>query len=222
MPTQSVVTSDGHQEQVMQGAAACSPLELQLRRTRISSIVAGVMVAACFVWAVWPAPSRDQPQGTVQDVTQAAAQAPAAMWDAAAFDAPLWEVPKEQVVAVVSPPPPPPPPPPLRLQLIAIMHVPQDGDARTNSGAKQANSSAPVLNAAGAYRAALYDPDSDATSVVGVGDVIGGRRVTAVDAHRITLVLGELPQSLTLDAGTPAEQMPRAESGGRVGRGGVR
>jgi hypothetical protein len=69
----------------------------------------------------------------------------------------------------------------------------------------------------------LYDPDSDTTSVIGVGDVVGGRRVTAIAAQRVTLGLGELSQSLTLDDGAEAAQLQRSDSGGggRGGRGGA-
>ncbi len=222
MPKQPLVWSGDHGEHVGRDAGARSPLDLQRRRTRTTGIVTGVMVAACAVWAVWPAHSRDLPQRFVQEVTQVTALAPSASFDAAAFDAPLWQVPKEPVVAVASPPPPPPPP--LRLQLIAIMHAPHDGGVQTEKSARRASALPTAAGEGGGYRAALYDPDSDTTSVIGVGDVVGGRRVTAIDAQRVTLVLGELSQSLTLDDGAEAAQLQRSDSGGggRGGRGGAR
>jgi hypothetical protein len=115
-------------------------------------------------------------------------------WNLAAFEAPLWHVPPAEVIAIA--PPPPPPPPPLRLQLIGIVRVSPTPD-------QTASQSAPHMTTPGAYHAALYDPDSDTTHIVGEGATVGNRTVARVESNRVTLMLGELVQSLVLDTDQP-------------------
>ena len=134
-------------------------------------------VLACAAWALRPlgAPPR-VPASPI--ATPAAHDGPAQpALDTAAFRAPLWVTPP-------APPPPPgptPPPPPLRLQLIAIL----------KEGAE--------------YRAALYDPDADALTVVGAGDTIAGRTVERIGAADLSLKDHGLTRTLSLrtDGGTP-------------------
>lgn len=81
--------------------------------------------------------------------------------DGAAFRVPLW------VAEPASPPPPQetviPPPTPLRVQLLAILHE------------------------EGAYKAVVYEPDSDRILFVAAGDKIGARNVDVVDRISLTL-----------------------------------
>lgn len=115
---------------------------------------------ACAAFAFWPL----RPIGIntpVIERTQSPAKQVVAL-DTAAFRAPIW-------VAEPPPPPPPapiatpPPPPPLRLQLLAII---RESDA---------------------YKAAIYDPDTDRILVVAAGEKLGTRTVERVD--KATLML---------------------------------
>jgi hypothetical protein len=100
--------------------------------------------------------------------------------DLAAFRTPIW-------VAEPTPPPPaapaqpPPPPPPLKIQLLAII---REGDT--------------------AYRAAVYDPDTDQILVVAAGEKLGLRTVEQVDKSSLTLRDETGKRTLALkEGGTP-------------------
>jgi len=108
-----------------------------------------------------PAPVNEEPEVDDRSHMQVAL-------DDAAFHAPLWLAP---------PPPPAPPPglpkpaplPPLKLQLLAIIRVPEAASDEAR------------------YRAMLYDPDIDAIIEVAAGATIGDRTVVGVTPNEITL-----------------------------------
>lgn len=118
-----------------------------------------VLIGTLVVWVWWPLGSASV---TPPEITAAARPVPTplvAALDVDAFRAPVWVAPPPVSAAA----PPPPPPPPLKLQLLAIM---REGTA---------------------YKAALYDPDSDRLLVVGSGDRVSGQTVDGVAADRVSL-----------------------------------
>jgi hypothetical protein len=123
------------------------------------SLSRAVMLAVFAGLAWWAVAPVRGPGVAHHDVPPLPEAAPiqVAVLDTAAFRAPLW-------VSPPAPPPapaPPPPPPPLRLQLLAV-----------------------VLEG-GAYRAVLYDPDTDRVLVASEGQTVSGRTLERVSARGV-------------------------------------
>lgn len=131
----------------------------------------GVAVALSGVFALWPLKGAEA-QAPVIARPEPVLQRRLAALDQSAFRVPIW-------VTEASPPPPPAPPkvtppPPIRLQLLAI--VKEDG----------------------AYKAAVYDPESDRLLVVGAGESIGLRSVDKVGATSVSIRDGASVRTLAL------------------------
>jgi hypothetical protein len=59
------------------------------------------------------------------------------------------------------------------------------------------------VHAGSAYRASLYDPDSDKVLEVGPGETIAGRTVESVTAAEVKIKDGGLTRTLSLREGDP-------------------
>jgi len=153
----------------------------RLRRVRLWCAAACITSAA---WAFWPVrmPRLEGPSPGSPGTTETPMPVALSPLNLAAFDAPVWLVPRAP-----EPPPiaasPPPPPPPLKLQLLGVsVEASPDGAI---------------------YRAVLYDPDADAICVAAAGEAVAGRRVTRVTASDVTLALGAVEQTLALRPDQP-------------------
>lgn len=153
-----------------------------MSRTLLIRGAVGLAVMLAAWWALRPLPGVTELSGakggadlrSSQSADEPASDAPdkttMVALDESVFHAPLWLAP---------PPPPPPSPspetpkpaplPPLKLQLLAIVRVPE------------------VASDEARYRAMLYDPDADAIIEVAAGQIIGDRTVVGVTQHEITL-----------------------------------
>ena len=154
------------------------------RRTRMVRLWCTATCLTSAAWAVWPVRMLRLDGPATKAPVTAETPAPVAILplNLAAFDAPVWLVPR-----ALEPPPiagnPPPPPPPLKLQLLGV--------------SVQSSADGPI------YRAVLYDPDIDAICVAAAGEVVAGRRVTRVTASDVTLALGAVEQILALRPDQP-------------------
>ncbi len=148
---------------------------MTLLRHRILFISA---VAASAAFAFWPMTPAAIMTPTI-DQSPAAPKQVAAL-DLAAFRTPIW-IAEPRPPAPTPPAAAPPPPPPLKLQLLAII-------AESNGGA---------------YKAALYDPDTDRILVVAAGERVGTRTVEQVDKTTLTLRDGDGPRVLALKESGP-------------------
>ena len=115
--------------------------------------------AAAAAWGLWPLRPLEVSRGESVAPARPSGETALAALDTDAFRAPLWVAPP----APPAPPAPAAPPAPLRLQLLAVVH----------EGA--------------AYRAMLYDPDSDKLMVVGEGEKAGARTVEKVTASGVQI-----------------------------------
>lgn len=179
------------------------PLEVARHRLGTARAVSVIVLLVAGVWAFWPlSVAKVEAEDVVprRSTLPESAESPAASiaslpeLDIESFNAPLW--------TVAQPPPPPaaaPPLPPMKLQLLGIDSLQEDG--------------------AVVYRAVLYDPDQDKVLVLRSGDTIGPRVIRHVDRRSVTLALanagdGRSPagdQVLSLHPG----DTPAAPSGGR-------
>jgi len=156
-------------------APSPTPSPRALDRSRASTrrvLVTGT--ALCLIaalWAVWPS-ARPALMLTEPDTRVASTESPPPPLDLAAFDTPVWTI--AEPIKVAAAQPPPPPPPPLRLQLLGIV---REGDA---------------------YKAVLYDPDSNKVRVVAAGEDLQGRRVERIAADTVSIKTGALVQMLAL------------------------
>ncbi len=129
------------------------------------------VLLGCAVFAAWPQSATPIALPKIEPLAPEKKVPP--RLDLTAFRTPLW-------VADAAPPTAPvqaaptPPPPPLKLQLLAIIH---EGDA---------------------YKAALYDPDSDRLLIVAAGERIGTRSVESIDKAKLTLNDGAARRVLAL------------------------
>ena len=97
--------------------------------------------------------------------------------DVKAFETPVWTI-AAAPQPLAPPPPPPPAPPPLKLQLIGI------------------------IKEAEAYKAVIYDPDTNKLFVVASGEAAArGHTVDRVIADSITIKDGTLVRTLALKTG---------------------
>lgn len=157
------------------------PLVRAQATNRLARWIAGLIVVAALTGAFWPLPpikiALPEP---VEQATPASTGAIASL-NVAAFDLPLWIV-AATPVAEEKPtaPPAPLPPPPLRIQLLGI----------TRGGTPDAP----------AYKATIYDPDSDRIIIIAGGDTVGGRTVKSISTDRIAFALGQQVQTLLLRA----------------------
>lgn len=169
---------------VKSSTLASDPLDPIARSRRATTRVAAAtltFIAVCGVWALWPQSTASiDVTASPQPIAEPAEASPAptesaAPFDLAAFNAPLWINPPKPVVAKAEPPAPPPPP--MRAQLLAITNGGTGGEL---------------------HRAIFYDQDKDTLVTVGVGDMVVGRSVVAVDAAGVTLSQGTKTQRLDL------------------------
>lgn len=189
-----------------------SPLVIAERKARTALVVGVCVCAASALWALWPAGSQrhESVESAADDLTLNSAGTKRSVADPtplfaihdAAFQAPLWSVPPAPVVK--NEPPTPPPAPPLKLQLIGIL-------------TKQSAENQAQNHAATTYSAVLYDPDTDRTVTVKEGDVVATRRVERIEAQRVTFVLGNLRQSLSLDGARAEKTNSRGEPAAGAG-----
>lgn len=135
------------------------------------------LVTAAVLWVCLPLGSTSIAVPDIAaDTTAPTSISQTAALDVEAFRAPVWVAPPPVAAAA----PPPPPPPPLKLQLLAIV---REGTA---------------------YRATLYDPDTDRLLVVGSGDRVSGQTVDGVAADRVSLRDDRGVRTLSLrDGGAP-------------------
>jgi hypothetical protein len=139
--------------------------------TRRVLVAGAICTTVAGVWALW-LPTRPALMLTESDTRVASTESPPPPLDLAAFDTPVWTI--AEPIKVAAAPPPPPPPPPLRLQLLGIV---REGDA---------------------YKAVLYDPDSNKVRVVAAGEELQGRRVERIAADTVSIKTGALVQVLAL------------------------
>ncbi|MCC6676319.1 MAG: hypothetical protein IT436_04170 [Phycisphaerales bacterium] len=167
-----------------------------MSRALLIRAVGGLAVMLAAWWALRPLPGVTELLGveggadlrSSQQADEPAPDAPdeTAMvaLDESVFHAPLWLAP---------PPPPAPPPepakpaplPPLKLQLLAIVRVPEAASDEAR------------------YRAMLYDPETDKIIEVAAGETIGDRTVVGVTQHEITLKDRAGTRTLSLRADAP-------------------
>ncbi len=141
-------------------------------RMRKAALIA--VLLACAGFAIWPVEIASVAPPVVAQPETTKAQV--ATLDLAAFRVPLWVAdPAPPAPAVANAPAPPPPP--LKIQLLAIIH---EDDA---------------------YKAAVYDPDSDRILVVAAGGKVGTRKVEKIDEATLTLRDDTGKRVLALKAG---------------------
>ncbi len=188
------------------------PLARSRRRTRVLALGASAMVLAALAWSLWPvsrtplpgATSRSSSQGSRLAAPRSPSSSPLPIAHSPSpsspFSAPLWVDPPKPIIAKAEPPPPPPP---LRLQLLAI--VSPISPTPSNAG------SAPEE---GVLRAVLYDQDADKLITVAVGDAVGARSISAIDADGVTIRLASGTQRLDLQRATMPQRGAQGRSSG--------
>ena len=173
-------------------ADASDPLACSRRRTSRTFIATAVIAVACATWSLWPVgavrPARSLPgrQPGATSGVNSARSVVRSSWPSA-FATPLWVDPPKPVIAKVETPAPPPS---LRLQLLAIVSPISSTPSHAGSAPEQR-----------ALRAILYDQDADRLITVAVGDAIGARSISAIDAEGVTISLASGAQRLELHAG---------------------
>ena len=156
------------------------PLDALRRRTQRGIIVCGGLVLLAAAFCFWPVSIEplQAPSQPAADQAAIAARPNLPPLDIAPFDAPVW-------LAPPAPPPvevaakPTPPPPPLRLELLGIV---RENDA---------------------YKAVVYDPDTDKVTVLASGDTLAGRTVGNITAVTVAIRDGAGIRTLTLKNTSP-------------------
>lgn len=148
------------------------PLATAYSRRRLATIAAVGLAVLAGAFAFWPLDRA----GPAAFELPGAAEAGREPLSLAAFDAPVWSI---EIPAAPAPTPAPlPTPPPLRLQLLGI--------------------ACDEVNGKRVLKAVLFDPDSNKLSIVGHGQAISGRTVTAIEETKVTLSDGDLTHTLAL------------------------
>ena len=154
-------------------------LERSKRRTRRVALLCGVIVLTGAGWALLPGGPGPIEAPSLEFAGAQVDRPIVAPLDFKAFQTPVWTI-----AAAPQPPtpaaPPPPPPPPLKLQLIGIIKEDQ------------------------AYKAVLYDPDTNKLFVVASGEDAAGHAVDHVAADSVALRDGALVRTLGLKTGSGA------------------
>lgn len=158
-------------------SAPLDPLSVLTRRTRRGLVTCASLTLCAALFAVWPV-SVDPitPPESIGPINTISSKPVMIALDVAAFDVPVWLAPPPPPVVELAAKPaaPSPPPPPLKLELLGII---REGNA---------------------YRAVVYDPDTDKVAVVGSGDSLAGRKVDRVSVDALAIRDASGIRTLTL------------------------